>query len=121
VVGKISHVTLRKLGSRGSFRRARHVLAFAATPIALALFIYWPFRIAVYGVDLFRTGGPDGRGAGEVTAWIFYGFVAWALVLLVIGVRTVHGWTWARAVAGVAYITGVTAVLAVVVGVLYAL
>ena len=121
VVGKISHVSLRRLGSRGSFRRARHVLAFAATPIALAVFVYWPFRIAVYGVDLFRTGGPDGRGAGDVTAWIFYGFVAWSLVLFIIGVRTVHGWTWARAVAGVAYTAGVTAVLAVVVSVLYAL
>lgn len=121
VVGKISHVSLRRLGSRGSVRRARHVLAFAATPIALALFVYWPFRIGVYGVDLFRTGGPDGRGAGDVTAWIFYGFLAWSLVLFVIGVRTVHGWTWARAVAGVAYTAGVTAVLAVVVSVLYAL
>ena len=32
VVGKISHVALRKLGSRGSFRRARHVLAVGGTP-----------------------------------------------------------------------------------------
>jgi len=32
VVGKISHVSLRRLGSRGSFRRARHVLAFATPP-----------------------------------------------------------------------------------------
>jgi hypothetical protein len=120
VLGKISQVSLRKLGSRGSFRRARHVLAFASAPIALALFVYWPFRIAVYGVDLFRTGGPDGHGAGATTAWIFYGFVAWALVLFVIGVRTVHGWSWARSVAGVALTAGFTALLAVVVSVLYA-
>jgi hypothetical protein len=120
VLGKIFHVALRKLGSRGSYRRARHMLAFAATPIALALFVYWPFRIAVYGVDLFRTDGPDGRGAGAATAWIFYGFVIWALVLLVIAVRTIHGWTWRRALAGVAYATGITAALAVVVSVLYA-
>jgi hypothetical protein len=96
------------------------VLAFASAPIALALFVYWPFRIAVYGVDLFRTGGPDGHGAGATTAWIFYGFVAWALVLFVIGVRTVHGWSWARSVAGVALTAGFTALLAVVVSVLYA-
>jgi len=113
-------VALRKLGSRGSYRRARHVLAFAATPIALALFVYWPFRIAVYGIDLFRTGGPDGHGAGDVTAWIFYAFVVWALVLLVIGVRTVHGWTWARSLAGVALTAAFAAALAVVVSVLYA-
>jgi hypothetical protein len=121
VIGKVAHVALRKLGSRGSFRRARHMLAFAAAPIALALFVYWPFRIGVYGYDLFRTGGPDGHGAGAVTAWLFYGFVLWALVLLVIGVRTVHGWTWARATAGVAFTAGIALALALVVSVLYAL
>jgi hypothetical protein len=120
VVGKVSHVALRRLGSRGSFRRARHLLAFAATPIALALFVYWPVRIGVYGGDLFRSGGPDGHGAGAATAWLFYGFVAWALVLFVIGVRTVHGWTWARSVAGVAFTAAIAAGLAVAVGVLYA-
>jgi hypothetical protein len=120
VVGKVSHVALRKLGSRGSFRRARHVLAFAAAPIAVALLVYWPFRIAVYGEDLFRSGGADGHGAGAVTAWILYGFVVWSLALYLIGVRTVHGWTWARAAAGVACTAGIAAALAVAVSVLYA-
>jgi hypothetical protein len=120
VVGKVSHVALRKLGSHGSFRRARHVLAFAATPIALALFVYWPIRIAVYGGDLFRSGGADGRGAGAVTAWLFYAFVLWALLLFLIGVRTVHGWTWARSAAGVAFTAAIAAALALAVGVLYA-
>jgi hypothetical protein len=121
VVGKLLHVSLRRLGGRGSFRRARHLLAFAATPIALALLVYWPIRMAMYGSSLFRTGGADGRGAGPVVAWLFYGFVAWALVLLVVGVRTVHGWTWARSLAGVAFTAGVAAALAVGVGLLYAL
>jgi hypothetical protein len=71
VVGKVLHVALRRLGGRGSFRRARHVLAFAAVPIAVALFVYWPIRMAVYGWDLFRTGGADGHGAGPIVAWIF--------------------------------------------------
>ena len=121
VVGKVFHVALRRLGSRGSFRRARHVLAFAATPIALALFVYWPVRIAIYGGDLFRSGGSDGHGAGDVLAWLFYGFVLWALVLLIIGVRTVHGWTWARSLAGVGFASVIAAGLAVAVSVLYAL
>jgi hypothetical protein len=120
VVGKVSHVALRKLGSRGSFRRARHVLAFAATPIALALLVYWPIRIAVYGGDLFRSGGADGHGAGAATAWVFYAFVVWAVALFVIGVRTVHGWTWVRSFAGVAFTAGIAAALAVAVSVLYA-
>jgi hypothetical protein len=121
VVGKVSHVALRKLGSRGSFRRARHVLAFAAAPIALALVVYWPIRLGVYGGDLFRSGGADGHGAGAAAAWVFYAFVLWAVALFVIGVRTVHGWTWARSFAGVAFTAGIAAALAIAVSVLYAL
>jgi Yip1-like protein len=119
--GKVLHVVLRRLGSRGSFRRARHLLAFAATPIALALLLYWPIRIAVYGEELFRGGGADGGTAGSVFAWIFYVFVVWALALLLVGVRTIHGWTWARSLGGVALAAVAGAVLAFAAGVLYAL
>jgi hypothetical protein len=121
VVGKVLHVALRKLGGRGSFRRARHLLAFASVPIALALVVYWPIRIAVYGWTLFRTGGADGHGTGSLFAWAFYAFAVWALALLVIGVRTVHGWSWGRSLAGVAFTAAIAAGLAVVVSVLYAL
>jgi Yip1 domain len=121
VVGKVLHVALRRLGSRGSFRRARHVLAFAAMPLALALVLYWPIRIAVYGSDLFTTGGADGGRGGTVFAWVFYAFVLWALTLLLIGVRTVHGWSWLRALAGIATCVAFGAGLALVVSVLYAL
>jgi hypothetical protein len=96
------------------------VLAFASAPVALALFVYWPLRIAIYGGDLFRSGGPDGRGAGEAFAWVFYVFPVWAVVLLLIGVRTVHGWTWARSIAGVAFTTAIAAALALAVSLLYA-
>jgi hypothetical protein len=119
-VGKVLHVALRRLGSRGSFRRARHLLAFAATPVALALVTYWPVRIAVYGGDLFRTGGGDGGTAGDVFAWLFYAFVVWGLGLLVVGVRTVHGWSWLRSLAGVLVATAITTGLALVVSLLYA-
>jgi hypothetical protein len=121
VVGKVMHIALRKLGSRGSFRRARHVLAFAAAPVALALFVYWPLRIAVYGGDLFRSRGPDGHGTGEVFAWAFYIFPIWALALLLIGVRTVHGWSWGRSIAGVGFTAAIAGGLALAVSLLYAL
>jgi hypothetical protein len=54
-------------------------------------------------------------------AWLFYGFVAWAVVLLVIGVRTVHGWTWSRSLAGVAFTATIAGALAVAVSFLHAL
>ena len=96
------HGAARRLGSEGSWRRSRQTLALAATPLALALVTFWLIRIAVYGEDLFRTGGDDyGRGDAVFGA-VYLGIVAWAVLLLLIGVRTVHGWTWGRAASVVA-------------------
>ena len=70
-----------RLGSEG-WRRSRQVLALAATPLALSLLTFWPVRIAVYGQDLFRTGGDDyGRG-DAVFGGVYLGFVAWSVLLL---------------------------------------
>jgi hypothetical protein len=92
----------RRLGSLGSYRRARQVLALASAPLALSLLTFWPVRLAVYGQDLFRTGGDDyGRG-DAVFGGIYLGLVAWSVGLLLVGVRAVHGWTWGRAAAAVA-------------------
>ena len=58
----------KALGSQGSYRRSRHVLAFAAVPIALSL-VLWPVKLALYGESLFRSGGSDhGVGAGVFDA-----------------------------------------------------
>jgi hypothetical protein len=103
----------RRLGSEGGWRRARQVLALAAAPLALSLLTFWPVRIAVYGEDLFRTGGDDyGRG-DAVFGGVYLGFVAWSLLLLVIGVRTVHGWTWGRGAAAVALAAAFPALIVV--------
>jgi hypothetical protein len=92
----------RRLGGQGSYRRARQTISLASAPLALAMLTFWPVRIAIYGRDLFRTGGDDyGRG-DAIFGGIFLGFVAWSLILLVIGVRTTHGWTWPRAAVAVA-------------------
>lgn len=104
----------RVLGSQGDFRRARHVLAFAAVPIALSLAV-WPVKLALYGEDVFRSGGKDTGAGAHVFAWLELACVAWAAVLLVIGVRSVHGWTWSRAVAACALGLGVPVALGLVV------
>jgi len=99
--GALLFAASRRLGSLGSWRRSRHVLGLAAAPLALSLLTLWPVRIAVYGTDLFRTGGND-YGRGDAVFGVLYlAFVAWSVWLLVVGVRAVHGWTWARAAAAV--------------------
>jgi hypothetical protein len=113
LLGLFLHAAVVGLGGRGSYRRARHLLGLAAAPLALSLLTVWPLRIAIYGRDLFRTGGDD-YGAGDaVFGWICIGFLAWSALLLVIGIRAVHGWTWARAVAAAAIAAALPALLIV--------
>lgn len=116
VIGWLLYRVTRALGSEGTRRRARHVLAFASTPIALSL-VLWPFKLALYGDDWFRSGGRDGGAAGAAFGLLSAGFLAWALALLVIGVRSVHGWSWARSAAATALAlvvpVGLTVVLVV--------
>jgi hypothetical protein len=91
----------RRFGSLGSYRRARHLLTLSAAPIALTLFTVWPLRIAIYGENLFRTGGNDWGPGDRAFGWILYLAFAWSIALLVLGVRSVHGWSWGRSLATV--------------------
>jgi hypothetical protein len=116
VVGWLLYRASRALGSHGTYRRSRHVLAFAATPIAVSL-VLWPFKLALYGDDSFRSGGGDSGAAEAVFDVLAAGFAAWSIALLVIGVRSVHGWTWRRALAA----SVASLVLPVVLSVLLAL
>jgi hypothetical protein len=88
--GLVLHAAASPFRFSRSYRQARHLLAFAAAPVALSLFLVWPVRLAVYGEDVFRSGGSD-RGAGN---WAFVGvellFVAWALALLALGLRVIR-------------------------------
>jgi hypothetical protein len=113
-VGAVLHRSVKALGSQGTFRRSRHVLAFAAVPVALSL-VLWPVKLALYGGDLFRSGGSDSGAGVRVFEVLQLAFFAWGAVLLVIGVRSVHGWTWARAVAAcaIALVVPVVMVLAI--------
>jgi hypothetical protein len=89
-LGLVLHAAASPFRGTRSYRQARHLLAYAAAPVALSLLVVWPPRLAVYGEDVFRTGGSD-RGAGN---WAFIGvellFVAWALGLLLLGLSIIR-------------------------------
>lgn len=92
------------LGVRGmgaletDWRSARHLLAFASTPVALSLLVVLPLRLAAFGGDMFRAGGAD-AGLGGTLTWLVQGaFAVWSLVLLVLALRVVYGFSWGRAV-----------------------
>jgi len=88
--GLVLHAAVSPFRFTRSYRQARHLLAFAAAPVALSLFLVWPVRLAVYGEDVFKAGGSD-RGAGN---YAFVGvelcFVAWAVGLLFLGLATLR-------------------------------
>ena len=65
-------------------------------PLALSLLLLWPLQLAVFGSDVFRRGGSDDGAGARVFDALELGFAAWSAVLLLVGVRAVHGWTWAR-------------------------
>jgi hypothetical protein len=112
--GAILHGGVRLLGSQGSFRRTRHVLAFASVPIALSL-VLWPVKLALYGEDVFRSGGADAGTGARVFGVLELLFLCWSIALLVIGVRAVHGWTWARTVAAVGTAAAIPAAIVIAV------
>lgn len=95
--GALLHVGLRGAGAKGTYRRSRHLLAFAAAPLALSLLVVWPVRLALYGADSFRYGGADERESHWLFDALWAGFAVWSLVLLVLGVTVVHRWSIRRA------------------------
>ena len=104
----------RLLGSLGDFRRARQIVGFALVPLAASLLVILPLRLALYGGDTFRAGGSD-EGAGEtLILGLQLAVGAWSLVLLAIGVRVVHGWSWPRTLGS---LVAALALLAAIVGV----
>jgi hypothetical protein len=112
IVGGALYLGTRGLGSVGTFRRARHILGFASAPLALSLLLLWPLQLAVFGGDVFRRGGSDHGTGADVFDALELGFAVWSAVLLLVGVRAVHGWTWARSLAALGLVALFLAALA---------
>jgi hypothetical protein len=100
LAGGVLFITLSWLGAHASYRQARHLLALAAVPLALSL-VLLPVRLALYGGDIFRSGGSDSGSGAHVFPVLEAGFALWSIVLLAIGVRVVCRLSWRRTAVAV--------------------
>lgn len=107
--GGVLYLALGRLGARASYRQARHLLALAAVPLALSL-VLLPVRLALYGGDIFRSGGADSGSGAHVFTVLEAGFGLWSLVLLAIGIRVLNGWSWPRTLGAVLLFGGLIVV-----------
>ncbi len=114
VIGFAVYFGVRLLGSLGGFRRARQTVGFSLVPLAASVLVTLPLRLALYGGGTFRGGGADEGLGGDVLLALQLGAAVWSLVLLAIGVRVIHGWSWLRTLASLA---AAVALLAAIVGV----
>jgi hypothetical protein len=108
--GGLLYLALKWLGGGSSYRQARHLLGLAAVPLAFSL-VLLPIRLALYGGDIFRSGGSD-SGAGT---YVFTGLAGaaglWAFALLAIGISTLESWSWLRTAGGVLLFASLVAVV----------
>ena len=106
LLGLVLLLGAKAVGVDPRFKIARQLVAFAAVPLALGLFVLVPTIALAYGADWFRTGGSDqGTGRAVVIA-IGLAFVGWSAVLVALGLRTTFRLPW-RGVAGALLLSGV--------------
>jgi hypothetical protein len=83
--GLVLYALATGIAARASYRQARHVVGLAAAPIALSLLLVWPVRIAIYGDDLFRSGGSDTGAGDRLFDVLAYASYVWTFGLAALG------------------------------------
>jgi len=96
--GALVYLGEQLAGSLSTYRRSRHLLAFACAPLALSIAV-WPARLALYGEDNFRSGGSDSGTGGSVFEGIEVGVVVWCVALMALGIKEANGWRWPKTLA----------------------
>jgi hypothetical protein len=97
VLGFLAYAGARAAGSTAPFLHLRELVGFAAAPLALSLVLVWPARIAIYGSDVFESGGSDTGLGNRVFEGLELVAIVWSLALVVLGLRAYHEWSPGRA------------------------
>jgi hypothetical protein len=108
--GAIVYLGMRGLGATTEYRLGRHLAGLATAPFVVVLLLAVPFRLGLYGIDLFRNGGNDTGAGRDVFVTIDGIALAWTLVLVAIGIRQTQRWSWARS-AGALGVAGLFGIL----------
>src|SRR4051794_24809117 len=90
VAGLAVFAGLSGFGEAGRYRGARHLVAYASVPLILSLLVVWPLRLAVFGGDVFRSGGSDDGVLATAFDVADAVLLAWAAALVLVGIRVVH-------------------------------
>ena len=83
--GLLVYAIAAAVRAHASYRQSRHVIGLAMAPIALSLLTVWPVRLAIYGEDVFRTGGSDSGAGDKLVEALIVGSFAWAFALVALG------------------------------------
>ena len=83
--GLLVYAVAAAVRAHASYRQARHVVGLAMAPIALSVLTVWPVRLAIYGEDVFRTGGSDSGAGDKLFEALIVGSFAWAFALVALG------------------------------------
>jgi Yip1 domain len=97
LLGFLAYAGARAAGSTAPAVHLRQVVGFAAVPLAVSLVAVWPVRLAIYGSDVFETGGSDTGFGNHVFEALELGAIVWSLALVVVGLRAYHAWSIGRA------------------------
>jgi hypothetical protein len=112
--GAVVYLGMRGLGAETGYRLGRHLAGLATAPFVFVLLVAVPFRLGLYGMDLFRNGGSDTGAGRDVFVAIDGIALAWTLVLVLIGIRQTQRWSWARSAGAL----GVGLLFAILIGTL---
>jgi hypothetical protein len=114
LLGLALWIGAKGVGVHAPYRVARHVIAFAAAPLALSLAVTLPAIVLAFGGDWFRAGGSDAGSGRSLVTGVGLACTLWSIGLLLVGLRETFRLPWRGAIGALALAAVMVAAIAVV-------